>query len=101
MVKNSKIVNFEEPEEISNDEINDSISDSESEDIELNDKKPRSDKKEKPPKKPYVFTDGRKSAMDKAREIRMKRIEDKKQETEELKREHEERKKALQEFIII
>ena len=79
-------------------EIEESGSDSESIELplEVKPRKTRSDKKEKPEKKPYVYTDARKKQMEIAREIRMQKVAKKKQEKEEQEQEFLAQKQFLE-----
>ena len=90
MPKNKEIIDNEEYDEDSN---------SSNSEIEINDKpkkerKVRSDKIIKE-KKPYVLTDARKQNIEKAREIRNLKIEQKKKEQEEMHKSYFAVKKKL------
>jgi hypothetical protein len=90
-----------------NDNIeNEEISDSSNSEIEINDKpreerKVRSDKKEKPPKKEYVLTEKRKENILKARQAREIKVAEKKKLEEEMNQVylHQKQKLEAQKFM--
>lgn len=92
-----------EDEELKNEVIEEAVNDEDDDEIEIIvNKKMQKEKvvKEKvlKEKKPYVLTDARKAQFEKAREIRMSRVNEKKQEEEEKKQEFYNRKKQLEEL---
>lgn len=82
--------------------INNADSDDDSDDIELNNKvekkprKTRSDKIERPEKKPYVYTEARQKQMEIAREVKMKKVAIKKEEMNIVQNEYLKKKKELE-----